>query len=450
MPDGVGIKNYIYANVFNDLDKSVTLLHKFKTETLKDFEIDDQIKFQHLRNYKETFFEKYYREKIHLSRLKYNASLKSNSSILSNYMPKKNKLSHKLFYSIVEISTRKNISKNHIHWLEKRYEKLLRKSRVYKEYYHFFKKHESSKLFCTHQRAIIAAPIFAAAKDAGIETITAIYSWDNLPKARLALRADKYIVWSPYMKNELKAYYPEIKNHQIKVFGTPQFEFHYDKSLLWTREKLAAYYHLDMNKKWLCFSGDDKTTSPFDQHYLKDIAKILSENELVNQWQILLRPVPVEGFDKYQEVIDQYPHLIKKTGAAWKLSSEWSDAYPKKEDLSVLSSLCEHADAVINVGSTMALDFGMHQKPAIYINYEAKENSYWSIKRIYKFQHFRSMENIEPVVWLDSPEQIIEILNNLDNYKQRTKKDMELWCEKIIPFNLRLESSQLIENELNI
>jgi hypothetical protein len=39
-------------------------------------------------------------------------------------------------------------------------------------------------------------PICIAAKELNIPVITAIYSWDNLPKARLAVQADKYIVWS--------------------------------------------------------------------------------------------------------------------------------------------------------------------------------------------------------------------------------------------------------------
>lgn len=448
MPDGVGIRNYIYTGIFDRFNTESILLHNFKSNSITDFGLQKSFNLKQLIRYKESFKEKFYRELIHLVRLKYNAELKSNPTILSNYMPKKVSFKLKLFYAIIEFKSYFHKSQNRILALETKYEKVIRRSKVYQYYYDNFKELQPNVLFCTHQRAVIAAPIFAAAKDAGIKTVTAIYSWDNLPKARLALRADEYLVWSPYMKAEFKSFYPEIKDHQIKILGTPQFQFHYDSSYLWTKQQLANYYGLDLKKKWLCFSGDDKTTSPFDPEYLQDIAEEIKISGLATEWQILLRPVPVEGFDKYQKVIDKFPEIIKKTGADWVLSSNWSDAYPKVTDLNILSSLCKHANAVINVGSTMALDFGMHHKPAIYLNYEVKPNLHWSVKRVYKFQHFRSMKELKPVVWLNSKKDLPGILNNLDKHHGRTKEDMMKWCERIIPDKLRITSSCLINQHL--
>ncbi|SEA54961.1 hypothetical protein [Psychroflexus halocasei] len=448
MPDGIGVRNYLHTNLLK-IDKfEISILNKFKSDSLNNLNRNDSIKFLKLKPYRESIASKFYRETIHLSRLRYNSNINNNKTILINFKVKGSSFSKMLFYKFVILYSRKKYKYQQIQELEKKYEKHIRKSDVYKYYYEYFKANRPSKLFCTHQRAVIAAPIFAAAKDANIKTATAIYSWDNLPKARLALRADDYIVWSPYMKKELKTYYPEIKDEQIEVLGTPQFQFHYDNTLFWSRSKLAAYYNLDSDKKWLCFSGDDKTTSPFDPDYLQDIAHVISNSNLINDWQILLRPVPVEGFQKYQHVIDQFPDLIKKAGAAWSLSSEWTDAYPEKEDLAILSNICEHSEAVINVGSTMALDFGMHHKPAIYINYEADSSSHWSIKRIYKFQHFRTMNGLEPVIWLYEKEELFEILTNLKKYHQKTKADMQQWCERIIPEKFRVESSKLINQFL--
>jgi NADPH-dependent 7-cyano-7-deazaguanine reductase QueF-like protein len=448
MPDGVGIRNYLYADVFKGKKQSPTILHNFKEDTVQKLEISKEFKAEKLIDYKETPKEKFFRELIHLTRLQYNAKLKQNSSILSNYRPKKNSFKLKLFYLTVETLAKAYNSLNQIEKLENKYNKAIRHSKVYKLYFNYFKTNTFNTIFCTHQRAVIAAPIFAAAKDAGLKTITAIYSWDNLPKARLALKADEYIVWSPYMKKELKTYYPDIQNHQIKILGTPQFQFHYDKSLLWSKEKFANYYQLDLNKKWICFSGDDKTTSPYDQDYLEDIAHQLSQSGLNREWQVLLRPVPVEGFEKYQPIIDKYPDIIKKTGAVWEMSSHWSDVYPHKKDLNVLSSLCEYAEGVINVGSTMGLDFGMHNKPAIYINYDTQENSNWTTKRIYQFQHFKTMKDLNPVIWLNSPDELPDILTKLQLHYKQTQQDMKSWCDKIIPENLRQNSSQLIRKAL--
>ena len=61
-----------------------------------------------------------------------------------------------------------------------------------------------------HQRAVISAPIINVAKKKSIQTGTVIFSWDNIPKARLISRYDNYFVWSKLMKQELCLLYPEV------------------------------------------------------------------------------------------------------------------------------------------------------------------------------------------------------------------------------------------------
>jgi len=448
VPDGVGVKNYIYSNAIKSNNYDVTILHSFDKKSVNELKKDYNYSFIKLIDYKETLLEKFYREAIHLSRLIYNSKLENNETIKVNFKSKGKGLAGILFYKLIILFAKKQNSYQKILKLEQKYQLALRKSEVYRFYLKEFKEKNPKKIFCTHQRAVIAPPIFAAAKDVGIQTTTAIYSWDNLPKARLALRADEYIVWSPQMARDIKAFYKEIKDSQIKILGTPQFQFHKDKNYLWPKDKFAEIYDLDINKKWLCFSGDDKTTSPYDPKYLKDIAEELSSSALKSEWQILLRPVPVEGFEKYQDVIDQFPQLIKKAGAFWNINPKWSNSFPKLDDLKALNSICHYSQAVINVGSTMALDFGMHGRPAIYINYDHYRDSNWSVQRIYKFQHFRTMKGLTPVIWLNSKDDIIQILNNLQSLKAKIITDMERWSEIIIPVHLRKTSSSLINQNL--
>ena len=66
-----------------------------------------------------------------------------------------------------------------------------------------------------------------------------------------------------------------LKKHQVFVTGSPQFEFHFDETLEDTREDFFKVYGLDVQTKYICFSGDDETTSPLDQFYLEDLAKVV-------------------------------------------------------------------------------------------------------------------------------------------------------------------------------
>lgn len=448
MPDGVGVRNYLHTHCF-DMDQRIDLFHPFKENTLHHLELPDNVQPIKLKPFQESWKEKLLRESIHLARLKYNAHKEENPTILSNYMPKKRGFLSKAFYKIVELVAFYSWKEyDRIQQLEKNYQKEIRKNATYKRYLEFFEEKGYEKLFCTHQRAIIAPYLFAAARDLGMHTITAIYSWDNLPKARMALKADNYFVWSEYMKAELQDFYPEIKKEQISVTGTPQFVFHYQTKHIWNREDLASYYDLDMDKKWLCFSGDDKTTSPYDPDYLYDIAhEIANDQGLKDELQILLRPVPTEGFTKYEQVIREFSHLIKKTGAAWYEGDRWSDRLPQKKDDHILASLCKHAFAVVNVGSTMGLDFGIHQKPAIYINYDQPDSKKWSVKTIYQFQHFRTMGELEPVYWLNGKKQIRDLLYQLGR-KHIKNKEMNDWIEKIIPYKFRERSPEIILEQI--
>ena len=85
-PDGVGIRNYLYSGVFNEVESDLVLFHNFSPGTVDylrktqgvtaDFEIPP---------YKESPKEKFFRELICLSRLKYYAKKNNNPTSLTNW-----------------------------------------------------------------------------------------------------------------------------------------------------------------------------------------------------------------------------------------------------------------------------------------------------------------------------------------------------------------------------
>ena len=115
-------------------------------------------------------------------------------------------------------------------------------------YAHQLKAINPTSIFITHQRVPGLMPICVAAQQLCIKTATAIFSWDNLPKARLAVKIDDYYVWSQWMKDEMMAYYPEIPEGNVKLVGTPQFEFYQDKSRQISRTEFAKLHGLNPKK----------------------------------------------------------------------------------------------------------------------------------------------------------------------------------------------------------
>lgn len=410
-PDGVGIRNYLYSEVFKDVQEELILFHNFDCETItaikENVEIDADIV---IPDYKETIKEKFLRELICLSRLYYNHSKVQNETLLTNWNWNQKTVSKKIFYKLIELVAPFFKKYSSILELEKKYQNAIRKNPFYIEVKNILKTAEPSILFCSHQRALKAATIFAAAKDLGIKTTTVIFSWDNLPKARLALRADNYLVWSDYMKKELQMYYPEIPSNSIHITGTPQFEFYQNKSNIIEKEIFYKKYDLDPDKKIICFSGDDTKTSPDDPVYLKDIAQEVIKANLHKEYQILLRRCPVDFSGRFDGVVNEYKDLIKEAAPLWYFSKskEWNAVYPSMEDVKLLVSTAFYSDIVINVGSTMAFDFAMFNRPCIFINYDQKNKKVkdWSVKTIYQFQHFKGMLNQDAVIWLNNKEEI--------------------------------------------
>jgi hypothetical protein len=310
-----------------------------------------------------------------------------------------------------------------------------RKGEYYMSCKAILEKEKPDLIFCTNQRPVNAIAPLTAAQDLGIPTSTFIFSWDNLPKATMIVETDHYFVWSEFMKQELLNYYPHIKKEQVFITGSPQFEPHYDLSLRQNREDFFKEYGLDLSKKYICFSGDDITTSPDDPQYLNDIAEVISKlNSEGHKLGIVFRRCPVDFSDRYEKVLEKHKDIIVSIAPKWKKTGEnWNSVLPTKEDLRLQMNTILHCEAVINLASSMVFDFAIFGKSCLYINYEAekKKKLDWSPGKVYNFVHFRSMPTGDEVYWLNSKNEIEAKLEKaLDNPKEQAVKAFE-WFKTI-------------------
>lgn len=323
-----------------------------------------------------------------------------------------------------------------------------RKTTYYKYCREVLKAEQPEMIFCTSQRAVQSIAPLLAAKDLNIPTASFIFSWDNLPKATMIVDTDYYYVWSEYMKNELLFYYPNIKENQVVVTGTPQFELHFDKKHLISREAFFKTHSLDLNKKYICFSGDDTTTSPDDEKYLEDFAIAIEKmNKNGNNLGIIFRRCPVDFSARYDEVLKKYQHLIVPIDPIWKPFSEfWDTILPTKEDGILFANIAEHSEMVVNLGSTTVFDFLSHNKPCGYFNYNQKNQAdkNWDIHKCYKFVHFRSMTSKDAVLWLNGPDDIESKVENVLNGKHQVNLDAAgNWFQKINQHPPQLASERI-------
>ena len=308
------------------------------------------------------------------------------------------------------------------------------KTKAYQNALALLRKIQPTVVYNCSQRAVQMIHVVQAAKQLHIPTVGFIYSWDNLPKATLDVETDHYHVWSDHMKQELLQYHPFIKPGQITVTGTPQFEFHFNKKLLQDRAAFLSSCDLDPSKKYLCFSGDDVTTSPHDPQYLEDVAKVVRElNREHDQWHMIFRRCPVDFSNRYDAVLQAYANEITPIAPKWqRLANSWDAVLPLKEDNAILLNTVAHCELVINLGSSMVFDAACQGTPCAYIAYNPEGVALQKdVHTIYKYIHFQSMPKEEPVFWLKDHETLKAVLDHLDTQSTSVLQQAKQWFETI-------------------
>ena len=358
---------------------------------------------------------------------------------------------NKLKNSVVRFLTNRYSGEKGIMNLRNKIEISERKGDYYRHCLEVLKREKPDMIFCTNQRALNAVAPITAAKDLGISTSCFIFSWDNLPKATKIVETDQYLVWSEYMKDELKSYYPYISETQIKITGSPQFEPHFDEELRTSKEDFYKKYSLKDNSDYLCYSGDDITTAPHDELYLRDTAeavrKLNADGENIG---IIFRRSPVDISGRYEKIIENFSDVIVPIVPEWiQLGEEWNTVLPSKSDLKLQTNIIQHTFMVINVGSSMVFDYASYGLPCAYINYNPNvEPLQKDTKSVYNYIHFRSMPNENAVLWINEKMEISEVIKRVIQGESSVEIQAKKWFD-LINRGPHEKSSERIWNAFN-
>lgn len=434
LPDGVGLRNFAYSG-FYEQAVAAGLNVVYWNQTLFDISALDfpEIKINQQKFHPITDIYKKAKVQVEL-----NLNIKrANDQVYDGY---RFPFSYHSFAQIVKntainLITATHSSENGWTRIRNKIKSQERKGSNYQHCLQTLKSEQPAAVFCTNQRHITSVAPILAAQDLGIPTVCFIYSWDNLPKATLVLETDYYIVWSDYMKKELLYYYPYIKPEQIMVTGSPQFELHFQTGLWQQRDEFCQAFGLDAQKKYICFSGNDETSSPDDPKYLEDIAKAVIElNNQGHHLGLIFRKCPVDFSPRFDAIVQKYASVITAIDPLWKpLSSAWNTILPTPEDNELLAAVAEHSEFLITIGSSTVFDFIAHKKPCGYLKYNQPEqlDPRWNIHACYKYVHFRSMPSPDSVLWINDPNQLSEVILKGLNRPKTTLDMAQKWFETI-------------------
>jgi hypothetical protein len=436
LPDGVGLRNFALTN-FNAIGTALGYEIVYWNNT--PFKIKEELGFEELviENHKLHPMTTVYtrarkRCELNVFDKKFNETVYNTYNFPQSYKGFKNAIkSLNVDFLFATKSTTKGVDT-----LRERIKKLERSTSKYAYCKKQLQEHTPDIVFCTNPRPTQAIAPILAAQDLGIPTASFIFSWDNLPKATTLIEPDFYFVWSDYMKKELLQYCPYVKPEQVLVTGTPQFESHFDTSLLQSKEDFYKTHQLDLEKKYICFSGDDIVTSPLDQYYLEDLA--ISVRELNQQGYnlgIIYRKCPVDFTDRYEAVLQQYQDVILSIDPLWRpVGTSWNEIMPTKEDFALQANICHHTEFVGNIASSMVFDFVAHDKSCLFFDYEQPQlkKGIRDIGQNYKYIHFRSMPSKEAALFVYNKKELTSIVKHILEGKQSNVPVGKKWFDVVV------------------
>jgi hypothetical protein len=264
-------------------------------------------------------------------------------------------------------------------------------------YVDYFRKQKPDLLFVTHQRPPQIVPIVLAAQQLGIPVASFIFSWDNLAsKGRTPVRFDHLLVWSQLMKDEALHFYPDMTARQVSIVGTPQFEPYVYEQYGYTETDFRAKVglHTPKERKLLCFSCGDVSTSPNDGEYIALIAEASRRGEWGQPVDLLVRTSPAESPERFAALRARYPEIVWNV-PEWVQTrpqhpEPWSQRVPTLADIHLLKSLVQYSDLNVNMCSTMTLDFAVADCPVVNVGWGGiGAYAHWGKDHMfYQFEHY--------------------------------------------------------------
>jgi hypothetical protein len=432
--DGVGFRNFVLSDFLIEAKKNFNEVVVLSCLPLNVYQGHcDGYKVIELPVFKENFINWFFRKTKEVAHLQLHQ--KDNFGIKDNLFSNKSKsntprgIAVRLIFSVTHFLN----SEKWIQRFNKWQQLSFKNNSVTLGYKALLNKEKIDVLFFTHQRPSFIAPLAYQAEQLKIKTATFIFSWDNLAsKGRMAANFDHYLVWSDLMKEELKHFYKSVKTENIEVVGTPQFEPYIIERYQMSKEDFFKNHDLDINKKTICFSCGDISTSKNDELYIELIANAILQGKIPDV-NFIVRTSPAEDPIRFEKIVSRFS-IVKWNFPKWNLSRQghqetWTQRVPLVEDVRDLRALIEYTDLNVNMLSTMSLDFMQFDKPVINPVFGNEVNGLYNDQRFLNYKHIQYIVDSNATSIVKNEGELLNAINtylenpNLNSsYRERLKK----------------------------
>ena len=276
------------------------------------------------------------------------------------------------------------------------------------------------RLFDEHRPSLVLAanpglvfsevPLLRTARRRGVFTMALDPSWDNFTNKLIPVRqVDRLIVWNDIMKAQavtLHGYQPDA----IRVTGAPQFDPHFRAQARASREEFFRRVGADPAKKLIALTTTPRSLYRHHDFALRALAAALRRGEL-RQAQVLVRLHPRDDMSAYSEFAGVPDVIIEKPFRDTVTVADGLAIDVMPEHQRHLGDTLHHADAVVNVASTISVEACIFDTPVVNICFDGADEPYVkSAVRYYSFTHYVNITNRGAVRVAKSPEDMIAMV----------------------------------------
>ncbi len=412
VPDGVGVKDFIYGKFCHELVKNYKLhiFHAVSPEHLDFLPTIEGVQYHKLLKPSRNFLEYFIGQVLFFMHIHENYTP---GRKFQNTFKLQGSRHSVIFRRFCDYASKLFASRNNLKRLDNLYYKCAKQLPEVKLYQKLFKELKIEALFSTHQRPRMALPPTLAARENNIPAISFISSWDNVSsKGRIIIPFDYFCVWNHHMATEMQRFYPDIPSSKVFVTGTNHFASP-DKPL--SREVFCDKIGLDKNRPFIYISTGRPSLLPKEHIYTKIVLDAIRQGLVDSKVQVVVRPSPGHREERFDNLMAEYPELIvARPKWTQNQAPHYAPATPYPEDLLILDALNRYCNLNINTLSTMTLDVAIFDNPVINFFFDiVNEDESKSIRMLgfANMDHIQLIINSNATKLATSPKNLIEAIN---------------------------------------
>jgi hypothetical protein len=190
------------------------------------------------------------------------------------------------------------------------------------------------------------------------------------------------------MKKQLLSIYPKVQADHVFITGTPQFDFHFKKEFMLSREEVCRKIGIDPKRPFILYTTGIMNHFYEEHRLVEEVIRFLRDIDIKPKPQLVVRTY-VKGTSPEMKALanQDFPGVVFRPGL-WE--EKWQT--PLYEDLALYTNLLRYTSLGINAASTVSLELMMFDKPVVNLDFDPPgSNLPWCMgySRHIQFDHYK-------------------------------------------------------------